>query len=118
MVYETILKGISKGSLSRYVSVVFTSDAKRDIYKDFDRILGFLSGTDYFYVIIFRNGKRHVHMVIRDCPFYKYQLKEIWFWIHNASKFDFEGVKDAVSIAVYFATQEDIDFVSCSGEWL
>ena len=118
MVYETIVKGLFKGSLSRYSSVLFTSDGSRDIYSDFDKILGLLSGVDYFYVVVFRNGKRHIHMIIRDCPFYKNQLKDIWTWIHGCPKFNLEPVKDVVGIAVYFATQDSIEYVGMSGGWL
>ena len=115
--YELLKKGLSKGSLSRYVSVEFTSDNKRDIYKDFDKILGLLFGVDYFYVIVFRNGKRHVHMIIRDCPFYKNQLKSIWTWIHSCPKFSLEPVKDVEAVAVYLSTQDAIEFVGVSKNW-
>jgi len=117
MVYTTILKGLSKGSLDRYKAVLFTSDGKRDIYKDFKKILGLLSGNDYIYVVVFRNGKYHIHMIIRDCPFYKNQLKAVWTWIHGCPKFNLEPVNDAESIASYFSSQDSIEFVSCSRGW-
>lgn len=117
MVFETILKGLSVGSLSRYVSVVFTSDGKHSFYKDFDKILGLLSGVDYLYVVVFRSDKFHVHLIIRDCPFYRNQLKSIWVWICNCPKVDLEVVRDAKAVAVYLATQDSIDCVGMSKNW-
>jgi len=118
MVYESVVNGLSKVSLDRYKVVLFTSDGKREIYKDFDRILGLLSGTEYFYVVVFRNDKFHIHMIIRDSPFYKHQLKKIWTIIHGCPKFGFESVKDVDAMAFYLATQKSIDFVDMSGGWL
>jgi len=118
MVFETILKGLHIGSLDRYVSVLFTSNGNRDIYKDFDRILGLLSGTEYIYVVVFQNDKFHIHMIIRDCPFYKHFLKNVWFVIHGCNIVNLEPVRDAVALAVYLSTQYSIDFVDFSGGWL
>ncbi len=118
MVYETIIKGLSKYSLDNFKAVMFTSDGNRDIYNDFDKILGLLSDSEYFYVVVFRNGKRHIHMLVRDCPFFKYQLKEIWTWLHGCPKFNLEPVRNVNSIALYFATQDSIEYVGMSGGWL
>jgi hypothetical protein len=119
MVYEMIKEGLSRFPLDRFQAIMLTSDGNRDIYKDFKKFLGLFSESEYFYIIVRKNDLLHIHMIVKDCPFFKYQIKTLWLWLHNCEKINLKPVRNVEAIAVYFATNEDyIDFVGCSRSWL
>lgn len=115
MVYESILKGLNN-HLLEHIHVILTSDGKRDFYSDLSRLLDDLTDYNYFSVVVYKNALNHIHLLIRDCPYRLSWFDSRWHLYHGciARKLP---VEDAVSTAVYLATQESIDHVVLTGGW-
>jgi len=115
MVYETILKGLSL-NFYKISHIILTSDGDRAFYSDLSRMLELLVDYEYFYVVVWYHKKFHAHLLVKDCPFRLAWFDSNWLQMHGCIA-RFVSVDNYLSTAIYFSTQDSIDFVFCTKGW-